>query len=1228
MTPEQSPISLGPFDLEKPIGSGGMAEVWRAVHRSQGVAVAVKVLRLDAEQRGFAAATLRREIRSVARLEHPGIVRLLDTGDVSPEAEKASEGMIVAGNPYLVMELAHEGSLSQLGEQLSWAEMLEILLQILDALAHAHARGLVHRDIKPANILVHSEQDIRPGAKLTDFGIAQHLHPNLDSTFQSRNLDLAGTPPYAAPEVFTGEQHMIGPWTDLYSLGCVAFKMITGSRPFHSNNPVELAHAHLFAPVPEIKPRIPVPPALDGWIRRMLAKLPQDRFARAADAARMLRHLERVDQESASSIEVRPKEVDDEGLENTEILAPPDSEISLTVPSGGNVLDCGSTTWTEAMYQPSRWSPPVPESWRVGPSHQRHSALTGVGLSLFGLRPIPLVGREPERDQLWAGLQRCAQERQLGLTVVLGPKGAGKSHLIRWFTQHADELGCARVISVSHTPYGGPNDGLGPSLSRELRYSRLPEEEGEAIVRAFTGRLGLEHYSRLLSDSLKTTLVRDTSESTTTAFFPSINSSQRDEMFASIFEAMAGQRPLILWVDDAQWGRSTLRMIEKLTRPESSHSGPVFCVVSAREDLLDERPLERSLLESLMERSETVSMGLAELDSKSSRKLVQSMLPLSGEVTDQVVSRTDGMPAHAVQLVADWVERGLLEPRDSGFSFADGADIALPDSIHTTFQERLLRLSEALPQGSDICLELLAALGGAADIEEWQATCKEAGTALSPVFLERLEGAAVATFDSGVWRLRWTLMLESLERRATKEGRWRSHHLACVSMLRSSSDSSAVGMSARRSRHLLAAASWEPAIEELLQAAQDTRITGEFEQGLDFLERCVEAMEAAGYPDEGVERCRFLVLKANLVRLAQRGVDASQVFAEQAAEMAERIGAEGVLADAMRCISIAHRSHSRLDQALEAIEQAQRLASSLDNTPLLADVMRIRAEILYEDSQYEEAAEWSARGVVLYEMLRQDLGILIARRGGAKIQGALGDPHAALEILAGAERIAHDPSMMASMRVDYHTARAETLLLLGDSDGASESLDVALATSRECPLAAQTITLLTVLSNFERSRGDLDRALSYLQLAESRSPPSGASRNALWIRVNTCILLVQRQSYREAAEMLDRLELTKQQLGQRLLALANQLIRLPDLCLSGSWDEAEAALAKTSQLLHTGNFTDFDLGMMLDRIGALCAEGDRPLLARQAYELALPQWEQLTGRDEEAERCRGALARL
>jgi eukaryotic-like serine/threonine-protein kinase len=274
-------IPLGAFELQTRLGQGGMGEVWRGVHRGQHVPVAVKLLTNALARKEAFRVAFRNEVRAVAGLDHPHIVLVFDYGTVDEATQAASDGALRSGTPWLAMELAEDGSLDDPRHVRTWSELRSLLLSLLDALAHAHARGVVHRDIKPGNVLVAAHRVL----KLTDFGLA-HAMDRADGDFT------AGTPSYMAPEQFEGRWRDYGPWTDLYAVGCLVHALCAGQPPYGVLQDWALGlDTHRYAPIPALVSRFPVPRGLSSWTRRLLAKDPRDRWRRAADAAAALLDL-------------------------------------------------------------------------------------------------------------------------------------------------------------------------------------------------------------------------------------------------------------------------------------------------------------------------------------------------------------------------------------------------------------------------------------------------------------------------------------------------------------------------------------------------------------------------------------------------------------------------------------------------------------------------------------------------------------------------------------------------------------------------------------------------------------------------------------------------------------------------------------------------------------------------------------------------------------------------
>jgi eukaryotic-like serine/threonine-protein kinase len=254
----------GRYALAAVMGTGGMATVWRARDEVLGREVAVKVLSPPyAADPGF-AARFEREARHAAAVSHPRLVTVFDCG-------------VDGGTPYLVMELVTGRTLRQVLDEagpLPAGQAAAIAAAVCEGLQAAHAAGLVHRDVKPANIILAGGE-----VKILDFGIAR-----AEGTVAGTATGIVlGTAAYLSPEQAAGRP--AGPQSDLYSLGCVLFEMLTGSPPFTAESAVGLAHRHVHDdPSPPSVRRPGVPASLDQMTTRLLAKDPVGRPADAAAA--------------------------------------------------------------------------------------------------------------------------------------------------------------------------------------------------------------------------------------------------------------------------------------------------------------------------------------------------------------------------------------------------------------------------------------------------------------------------------------------------------------------------------------------------------------------------------------------------------------------------------------------------------------------------------------------------------------------------------------------------------------------------------------------------------------------------------------------------------------------------------------------------------------------------------------------------------------------------------
>jgi len=264
---------LGRYEIQAPLGRGGMASVYRALDLNLRRQVALKVLLAPAGADDSAGRFLR-EAQTLASLHHPHIVRVYDYGEQDNMRYIVQE---LLPGPTLAQEL---DALRAQGRTMPLPDVEQVISQVAAALDYAHGRGVIHRDLKPANLIRNAEGAV----VLADFGIAKVT----EALAHTQTGVVVGTPTYIAPEQAGGRP--VTPATDIYALGVVLFELLTGRPPFQRDSPLAVAVAHLSDPPPApsaLRPHLP--PALDAVVLRALAKEPAGRFASAGELAAALR---------------------------------------------------------------------------------------------------------------------------------------------------------------------------------------------------------------------------------------------------------------------------------------------------------------------------------------------------------------------------------------------------------------------------------------------------------------------------------------------------------------------------------------------------------------------------------------------------------------------------------------------------------------------------------------------------------------------------------------------------------------------------------------------------------------------------------------------------------------------------------------------------------------------------------------------------------------------------
>lgn len=1085
---DRRPIVCGSFELLEPVGQGGVATVWRGRHRKREIPVAVKVLTEGrALDRGVREA-FRSEVRAHAGLDHPGVATVFEYGRISTDAQVASEGALTAGSPYCALEYAPAGSLREQADIDNWPLLQSLLLEILDALSYAHARGVIHRDLKPENVLYF------PGAssgrfKLTDFGIAHAIGGEVGVDTDNLDDAGAGTPQYMPPEQLQGEWRVFGPWTDLYALGCMAYEVVDGDVPFDDENLMEVATQQLTERPPPIDPEFPVPRGFRAWVRCLLAKDLRDRFRRAADAAWMLSQMpsgaderraapEREAVAGAAGGGERPKaeftgrrsstrrmwslshdtaEEFDAALERGTKLQFEPAEPQLTtlatqaalepnvdgVATGESAPDRGPL---ETAFQ-SGPPPPLPENWAEELEEHPSTAEVDAGLELFGIRELPFVGRRDERDRVWEILEEVFDGGGPRIVEITGPAGAGKTRLARWAGRRVHEVGAAHIFWAPHSRRGGPTEGLPAmlesefgiwGLDRERAYRRISSEVQARYDRLQSSVREPEDEARAL-----TQIIAPTSGSVPDEDGPEYHFSNPEERYdalARFLNELSRERPVFVVLDDAQWGCDGLEFVEHVL--EEWEDLPVFFALTVGEASGREPDSLRAseVLEELRETDAHTEIELGPLESAEQAELCHRLLPMEMETAQELIETTDGMPLSMIERLSSWIDRGRLGIGRAGFELR-GEPAEVPGDVVDVLDRRLEAAIEYLQRRADSrierALELAAALGPHVDLEEWRAVCERDGAEARELVHETLIRMGLARSRTQGWSFEHDRFVERLARRAREHGRWVEHHYRCAEVLEELYDADHPRMQSRVAAHYREAAAPERALEPMITYARHLFDCGAHRRLRHVLDRRASLLDRLeGRTDAELENLRLRARHAAAVATPERAAE----WARRLRERAESAGDTDAVGWARWLEARAAREQGRLEAADRSLESAVHRLSESGSTVGLGFVARERGRLLERRGELSDAVDSYERAADRFSDTGERTRAARARAEAAAVEAReADDPEEAAstlrELRADAREVGDD-----SLRALVWRRLGAVRRQLGDDEGAEAAL--------------------------------------------------------------------------------------------------------------------------------------------------------------------------------------------
>jgi serine/threonine protein kinase len=656
------------YEMVSVLGEGGMGIVYRCRDTATGQPLALK--RVIPPESKLAAEYIMwfyKEARALAALDHPCIVRAQDFGQLKD------------GTPFLTMDLVTGVSLHDLSQTANRFELIwHAVDQILGALAHAHARGIVHGDLKPSNVLVEEMPDSPPQVHILDFGLAWlKQDPHDERLDGAKPMEFAphagaGTPGYMAPEQIQHEMHHVCGATDLYALGCILFKLLSGRSVF-TGDPKELLRLHAFEKVPELRLAIDAPEQVSAFVKRLLAKRPWDRWEFASEAR-------------AAWSAWRPE---------------PDVDPRVYV-------------FPKLPHKTA--SPPAPTTRISGPPRGKTEGLAPAAPQrapgLLSIRPSPLVGRDDVRQVLREVCDEVIEGvgEPHRLVILVGPAGVGKSRIAEWLCEVVQEEGAMIPVRARYRRIRSPLDGMLGGVTQYFNFERSDRNtiEKSLLLRwrvssdDKNGRAWVAGAAEWLRP-----LAPDQPVGPSGIRFTLDSFETRRLVIRYTLRRIARGRPLLFFLDDLHnAGQTTFEGLLRVHQEEPDQR--IVMVATARSEDVQLGTPQAEQLRQLREAMNGIVIDVKPLEAETTAALLRASLPLDDASALEAARRSRGNPLFALQQLHAWALAGSMQIQDGLYRVPEEVLSVRPQTTAELWDSRV----QAMPEAHRLAAYAVATVGG------------------------------------------------------------------------------------------------------------------------------------------------------------------------------------------------------------------------------------------------------------------------------------------------------------------------------------------------------------------------------------------------------------------------------------------------------------------------------------------------------------------------------------